>query len=58
MEEEAEEWKAGARAVGEWRVTETGRNDMERRSTRRMTGKQKKPIISGNLRAAARDPRA
>lgn len=44
-------------------VTGTGRNDMERRSERasgamrRMTGKQKKPIISGNLGAAARDPR-
>lgn len=39
-------------------VTGTGRNDMERRrAMRRMTGKQKKPIISGNLGAAARDPR-
>ena len=55
-EEGREERQAGARAVGAWRVTGTGRNDMERRSMRRMTGKQKKPIISGNLGAAARDP--
>lgn len=56
--EEEEEEETGARPVGALRVTGTGRNDMERRSMRRMTGKQKKATISGNLGAVARDPRA
>jgi len=47
-------WK---RRASRGQVEMTWNGARSERAMRRMTGKQKKPIISGNLGAAARDPR-